>query len=129
MKKVCALLLALVLVLSLVACGGTTENSLNSTLVGKWKSDSLLNIGESETSQEYITISFYSDGSCDCPLRAFDQKEYTIFPTHSDYTLYTVYENKTIVFEKRVDEAHYQTVKYEIDGDKLTLNGIEYTKQ
>ena len=108
-----AIVLALVMVMSLAACGGTAENSLNSTLVGKWKSE------------DGKKIEFFKDGSCLFPHTG-------VSTTNTDYQLFTVYENHSIVFAyygAGTGGIDYLTYTYEISDDSLTIEGVKYIKQ
>lgn len=122
MKKVCALLLALFLVLSLVACGGNNvgkekqDSNLNSQLVGKWVSES----GET-------TIEFFKDGSCLYPSQELDNS----YNSH-DHQLYTAYENGSIVFAyygNGVGDVNYETYNYAVSDDSLTIDRFKFKKQ
>ena len=124
MKKVLALLLAMVLVLSLAACGGSSssgdtsaetsanEENLNELFIGKWKSEA----GQ--------VIAFFKDGSCIFPKTS-------VTTPNPDHQLFKVYENHSVVFAyygAGSGGIDYSTYIYEIGDDILTIDDVKYKK-
>lgn len=102
MKKVLAFVLALVMVLSLAACGG-------SKVVGTWKSEDAL----------FSTITFNSNGTGSMTMKVLNTT------TEFDYT---EKDGKLELSENGKVEFTYE---YSVDGDNLTLkdtdSGSTYT--
>ena len=133
MKKLFALLLALMMVLSLAACGGSNNKK---DIVGAWQ------IVDEETATEYgLGIEFSRDGKLRYGLTedvleglGGDADDIDEALEGLDFLMSMEYEIKSDTEMEVTISALFglakerTTVPYELDGDKLTFDGAVYTR-
>ena len=145
MKKVLALMLAMVLVLSLAACGGgsssgggeDTTSSSKDSVVGKWKlSSSVFSNVKSHNAKcehpEQIkegddTAEFFDDGSCDIKLFVCYSVDGDNFTYVGNYSSYYTKQNGSLYLSTFGDK--YADYKYTINNNQLIITIEDYLSQ
>jgi len=134
MKKLFALILALLMVLSLAACGGNKKN-----IVGTWQ------IVDEATATEYgLGIEFTKDGKLRYGLtedlllglagEEADAEEVEEVMEGLDFLMTIEYKIKSDTVMELTAKALLGLVKekteveYKLDGDKLTFDGATYSR-
>ena len=134
MKKILALALALIMVLSLAACGGSKNEK---AIVGTW------HIVDEETETEYgLGIEFTKDGKLRYGLTEEiltgltdgDAKDAEDAMKGLDMLMSIEYKIKSDTEMKITVSAMFglakesETISYALDGDTLTFDGATYTR-
>ncbi len=128
MKKIIALTLTLIMVLTLISCGG---NPNKKAIVGTWK------LVDSETETEYgLGIQFTDDGKVRYGLTEdmFEEEDIEEALAGLDMLMTIKYEIKSDTEMELTASALFglakesDTVTYSLDGDKLIFDGVEYKR-
>jgi len=113
--KVFAVILALALILSLAACGGSDNNNGSSKGSGGAKGDSAV-VGTWENSEYGIVCTFNENGT-----GTLNEPDYSVSFTYTDKGSFL-----EITYDGATDVQH---IDYVFEGDNLNLAGITYTKK
>ena len=118
MKKALSLILALVMCLSLCACGDTSENDLSDIVCGNtWVSSDHINyIDTIDRKIVYTTLSFFGDGTCKYICE--DYREGKLTDTTNLVRNWKIENGKIAVFPDAVD-SDTDTIYYEYSEGKL----------
>ncbi len=129
MKKILAVLLAGLMLLSLASCGGSSNKK---AIVGTWK------LVDTETETEYgLGIQFTDDGKVRYGLTEDmfgDDEDIDEALAGLDMLMTIEYEIKSDTEMELTAKALFglasesDTVEYKLDGDTLVFDGVTYTR-
>ena len=119
MKKVASLILALVMCLTLCACGSDTKNELTETLCsGEWvSSDHIFYLDTIDRKCVYTILQFFEDGTC--RFICEDYREGTLTDTSYFIDKWKIEGGKIVIFRGNADSDE-DTIYLEYNNETLT---------